>query len=123
MSKVWCAENECEHNKANQCRAREINLSAGRMHTVHEGFCQVWTCRTFKQDEETQKLFEALTLLGERRDDNAADEAEPVKHGRWLDTREWCGDYMCSNCDALYGTNKFDYCPICGAKMDKEEMK
>lgn len=51
-------------------------------------------------------------------------EAEPtvdaveVVHGRWIDAREYCGDYMCSNCDALYGTNKFNYCPNCGAKMD-----
>ena len=48
-------------------------------------------------------------------------EAEPVRHGRWIDTREFCGDYMCSNCDALYGTNKFNYCPHCGAKMDLED--
>ena len=47
----------------------------------------------------------------------AADVA-PVRHGRWIDAREYCGDYMCSNCEALYGTNKFNYCPNCGAKMD-----
>lgn len=49
----------------------------------------------------------------------AADVA-PVRHGRWIDAREYCGDYMCSNCEALYGTNKFNYCPNCGAKMDSE---
>ena len=43
---------------------------------------------------------------------------DAVKHGRWLDTREFCGDFMCSHCDALYGTNKFNYCPNCGVKMD-----
>lgn len=42
----------------------------------------------------------------------------PVRHGRWIDAREYCGDYMCSNCETLYGTNKFNYCPYCGAKMD-----
>lgn len=47
----------------------------------------------------------------------AADVA-PVRHGRWIDAREYCGDYMCSNCEALYGTNKFNYCPNCGARMD-----
>lgn len=45
-------------------------------------------------------------------------DAEPVRHGRWIDAREYCGDYMCSNCEALYSTNKFNYCPNCGAKMD-----
>lgn len=49
----------------------------------------------------------------------AADVA-PVRHGRWIDVREYCGDYMCSNCETLYGTNKFNYCPNCGAKMDSE---
>ena len=41
-----------------------------------------------------------------------------VVHARWIDAREYCGDYMCSNCEALYGTNKFNYCPNCGAEMD-----
>ena len=45
-------------------------------------------------------------------------DAVPVVHGRWIDVREYCGDYMCSNCETLYGTNKFNYCPNCGAKMD-----
>ena len=45
-------------------------------------------------------------------------DAVEVVHGRWIDAREYCGDYMCSNCDALYGTNKFNYCPNCGAKME-----
>ena len=49
----------------------------------------------------------------------AADVA-PVRHGRWIDAREYCGDYICSNCEALYGTNKFNYCPNCGAKMGGE---
>ena len=53
--------------------------------------------------------------------DNApAVDAVEVVHGRWIDAREYCGDYMCSNCYALYGTNKFKYCPNCGAKMDGE---
>lgn len=50
---------------------------------------------------------------------DAADVA-PVRHGRWIDVREYCGDYMCSNCETLYSTNKFNYCPNCGAKMDLE---
>lgn len=41
--------------------------------------------------------------------------------GEWIDTREYCGDFMCSKCDALYGTNKFNFCPDCGADMRKEK--
>ena len=44
-------------------------------------------------------------------------DAVEVVHGRWIDAREYCGDFLCSNCDALYGTNKFNYCPNCGADM------
>jgi hypothetical protein len=51
---------------------------------------------------------------------SAADVA-PVVHGRWIDAREFCGDFMCSNCAALYGTNKFNYCPNCGASMKDGE--
>ena len=49
-----------------------------------------------------------------------AADVQPVVHGRWIDTREYCGDYMCSNCKELYRTNVFNYCPNCGARMDGE---
>lgn len=63
MPKVWCAEIECEWCKENQCTADEINLSAGRMHTVYEGYRQVWTCRTFKMSEEAKKMIDILKDL------------------------------------------------------------
>ena len=43
----------------------------------------------------------------------------PVVHGRWIDA-DFCGQYECSEC----GNNAVDlynYCPFCGAKMDREE--
>lgn len=70
MAKVWCAEIDCEHNKNNQCKAKEINLSAGYMHTVHEGFRQVWTCRTFQMDERDKEPYTAFNLFVERGADN-----------------------------------------------------
>ena len=54
-------------------------------------------------------------------DDLPTVDAVEVVHGRWIDAREYCGDFMCSKCDALYGTNKFNYCPNCGADMRGEE--
>ena len=57
---VWCAETECVYCKENICTADEINLSAGHMHTVHEGFRHVWTCRTFSPDPEAKELFDML---------------------------------------------------------------
>lgn len=54
-----------------------------------------------------------------------------IPHGRWKTKR---GNYYatgggnpiwgCSNCDFIYGASmsspKWDFCPNCGAKMDKE---
>ena len=59
-------------------------------------------------------------------------EAEPVRHGRWIDLGlegdfSWQLDgrgscwrvYECSECyGRLCGTPKTNYCPKCGAKMD-----
>ena len=51
-------------------------------------------------------------------------EAEPVRHGRWIDPEdndghtEWhcsyCGDVVCTTC----GYPGANYCSFCGAKMD-----
>ena len=56
MPKVWCAEILCEHNKNNQCKAKEINLSAGNIPTVNEGCRQIWTCRTFAMSDDAKKF-------------------------------------------------------------------
>ena len=55
-------------------------------------------------------------------------DAEPVRHGQWIDDRT---EMVCSECKAVYSDElvfmnkdfKFDdppYCPNCGAKMDAE---
>lgn len=58
------------------------------------------------------------------------DFAEEV-HGRWICIRKRYGEYECSachgldsNCSDYYGTHattEQEFCPNCGAKMDKEE--
>lgn len=46
----------------------------------------------------------------------------PVVHGRW----RWAGEcgfndcYICSECGKI-AMNDSNYCPNCGAKMDKED--
>ena len=60
MPKVWCAETTCKHNKDNLCSAKKINLSAGQIHTVHEGCRQLWTCRTYEMSYEAKKLKEVI---------------------------------------------------------------
>ena len=50
----------------------------------------------------------------------AADVA-PVRHGRWVTRPYMMGNTQyCSRCGENYG-RKYNYCPNCGAKMDKEE--
>lgn len=50
-------------------------------------------------------------------------EAEPVRHGRWVKRGQ---DIFCSECDeesgyTWAGASRYsEYCPNCGAKMDKE---
>lgn len=56
----------------------------------------------------------------------AADVVE-VKHGRWVKSVPGDGENYCSVCKAeqpwFYGYGYFesDYCPNCGARMDKED--
>lgn len=60
----------------------------------------------------------------------AADVAE-VRHGRWICINKRYGEYECSvchgvdaNCSDYYGIHAVteqEFCPNCGAKMDKEE--
>lgn len=60
MAKVWCAEITCKHNHDNVCKAKEINLSAGLVHTVHEGAMDIWKCCTYAESEESRQIREAL---------------------------------------------------------------
>ena len=55
-------------------------------------------------------------------------EAEPVRHGKWIEKRQmiaWCDDdvdvyYTCSACEAD-SPCEYPFCPNCGAKMDLKE--
>lgn len=60
MPKVWCAAIECKHNKGNQCRAKEINLTNGYINTVHQGRKSVWGCRAFEESEAFKELYSAI---------------------------------------------------------------
>ena len=46
-------------------------------------------------------------------------ELAEVKHGKWIKSKN---ERKCSLCGYFYFTNtkSFNYCPNCGAKMDKE---
>lgn len=63
MTKVWCASIECEHNKKNTCRAKEINLAVGRVHTTHNGVVDAWKCRTFEMSQIAKEMEEVVRAL------------------------------------------------------------
>lgn len=47
-------------------------------------------------------------------------EVAPVAHGRWVDAGDGFG--ICNLCNTLYEAS-YNYCPNCGAKMDREGTK
>ena len=50
----------------------------------------------------------------------SADVAQ-VRHGWWIFNDDWW-EFRCSLCGSHVGNiKKLNYCPNCGAKMDKEE--
>lgn len=51
-------------------------------------------------------------------------DAEPVRHGHWIETHEVLDYIKCSECGKEWctvanDTETFNYCPNCGAKMDE----
>ena len=79
---------------------------------------------TAKYDHRTSEYWP--TLIGERlwflnMLNNI--EAEPVKHGQWLPSKDGHG-CECSECGTPYGWIEADtmrYCKKCGARMDEVE--
>lgn len=61
MARVYCAALECKWNDGNICRAKSINLSEGHVHTVHQGFKQVWTCGAFEMSAFAKKVAAELS--------------------------------------------------------------
>ena len=47
--------------------------------------------------------------------------AEP-KRGRWIDAREQCGSFVCSECE-YQSKAQYKFCPNCGADMKNKEEK
>ena len=41
------------------------------------------------------------------------------KKGKWIDARDFCDEFVCSNCQ-LTSKNLYNYCPHCGAEMGED---
>ena len=64
-------------------------------------------------------------IMNENRCINTAADVAPVRHGRWIEQEKYTFGvmYACSICDNLILDNghSWNYCPNCGAKMDKPD--
>ena len=56
--------------------------------------------------------------------DVPAADVRPVVRGKWISVNQYKSaylDFKCSECDTRFqGTHLFNYCPNCGALMDKD---
>nr|DAY80774.1 MAG TPA: hydrogenase/urease nickel incorporation protein [Caudoviricetes sp.] len=83
--------------------------------------------REAAEDAVGEAYLKGLNPLWELRDVPAADVA-PVVHGRWDDSGRYTfpsgnAAVRCTNCgcaltESEYHLNNWNYCPVCGAKMD-----
>lgn len=83
--------------------------------------------REAAEDAVGEAYLKGLNPLWELRDVPAADVA-PVVHGRWDDSGRYTfpsgnAAVRCTNCgcaltESEYRLNNWNYCPVCGAKMD-----
>lgn len=69
-------------------------------------------------DEDLQRHFVIKAVPTEYIEDFPTADVAEVKHGKWIDTTAYCGEFTCSICKEMCVTNKYKYCPHCGAEMD-----
>lgn len=98
---------------------RLIDADALRETMYHEAF---------ETDTDMQKWDSGCWIRYKMFEDALKDaptiEAEPTRHGKWIDVKGSNGkDYRkCSECLHTQDiTGLLNYCPICGAKMEGEE--
>jgi len=95
---------------------RLIDADAAKSRIIEEA------TKTFSEmNIQTFVIAAGMANMFDCEDDFPTIDAEPVKHGKWIDRR--C-DIECSSCGEEYSDEiflmrgKINYCPNCGAKMD-----
>lgn len=96
---------DCEPLKADLLESKEKlwEIYNGLSHHVDKQIC-AGEIATFQ--ETIMRINEAPAI-----------DAEPVKHGRWLQPKP--GECFCSECQTN-GSPQWKRCPVCEAKMDGE---
>lgn len=70
------------------------------------------------EEERDENVGEAVTL--EDFDNQITEDVQEIKHGKWECLESEIGLYSCSECGHNILRAKCNFCPNCGAKMDKE---
>ena len=76
----------------------------------------------YEENDFSQQMDVILAIV----DAQPTADVAPVRHGRWIKPVPGDGENYCSVCHAEqpwfygYGYYEPDYCPSCGARMDKE---
>lgn len=72
------------------------------------------------EEERDENVGEIVTL--QDFDNQITEDVQEVKHGKWVSTVNALGEieYHCSKCDNYLIFLLYNFCPNCGAKMDKE---
>ena len=92
--------------------------------SLYDGSCD---CIETKRAERTCMAAAFVGVLAAIDNQPSAD-AEPIRHGRWIERRGELHplemDGVCSICGHTTSFYRFhNYCPNCGAKMDLDEAK
>ena len=91
---------------------------------------RIWItdCVLYGDNDEADCFRSCIDLI----DSIPATDVSTVRHGRWICINKRYGEYECSvchgmdsNCSDYYGIHTVteqEFCPSCGAKMDKEKV-
>lgn len=83
--------------------------------------CATWATGKYAKENANEHFIRGLETYKEWLENLPVADVAEVKHGYWIDTTAYCGEFTCSICKETCVTNKYKYCPHCGAKMDLEE--
>lgn len=55
--RLYCADIRCRYcNDDNECTAEKVELNFEGINTVHQGFREVHTCRTFEESDLSKQV-------------------------------------------------------------------
>lgn len=81
----------------------ELNEAVKACEDYFKDVC-VYDVASYEAVDDFERILDSIPVV----------DVAPVKHGHWISTK-----YKCSECGVIVWGNDFNFCPNCGAKMDK----